>query len=69
MPRSPFDFNRRVKVAKMYLKDGAYLTCADRLEALAKDIQAGVAEGGDAGLQVDDRLTLPQGCYSLQGNE
>lgn len=37
--RTPFDFRRRVEMARIYLDDGALVTCAAQLEALAKDIR------------------------------
>lgn len=47
--RVPFDFNRRVSVARTYLDDGALRTAADRLEALARDMRA-AADAEDATL-------------------
>lgn len=38
--RVAFDFRQRVEMARIYLDDGALVTCADRLEALARDIRA-----------------------------
>lgn len=42
--RVPFDFNRRMAVARAYLDDGALHTCAERLESLAEEIRAAAVQ-------------------------
>jgi hypothetical protein len=37
--RVPFDFRRRVAVARTYMDEGALLSAAERLEKLAADLR------------------------------
>jgi thioredoxin-like negative regulator of GroEL len=38
--RAPFDFNKRVQLAKIYMEDGALLSAAAHLESLAREMRA-----------------------------
>lgn len=42
--RVPFDFRRRVAVARTYMDEGALLTAAERLEKLAADLRAAASD-------------------------